>query len=652
MDERDLGSEGKKFLDYARACLETARELCAKIKESKGSSDPLPALDLYNDMEIQLSDSSSKAGLLQSVHPDEGLRNACEIAEQEIVALSTEFSLDRDLYEVFAALDMDRPELDTETKRLGAKILRDFKRSGVDRDEETRERIKKLNEQLTEISQRFGRAIREDTRYVEIDDPARLAGLPEDFIAAHPANDEGLIRISTNMADYFTVITYADDDALREELWRKKLSLGYPSNEATIKELLDLRHQLATTLSYANYAELGTEELMIKTPTNAGDFIEKVADLGRPGGERDIAVLLKRLKKDLPDTGRVMPWQGLYLVRKIKEEQFAFNSKDVRPYFEVGKVLEGILAISSRLFGIRFIAASDAELWHESVMAYDVVDGERSIGRIYLDLYPRDNKYKHAAMFPVVAGLSGRRVCEGAIVCNFPDPAKNEGPALLEHNEVTTFFHEFGHLLHQVLAGEQKWLRYSGVATEWDFVEVPSQLFEEWAWDVEMLQSFAINADGEPIPEDLVARMRGANEFGKGQQVMQQMAYASISLGLYNRSPEGLEVQKLVEEKLGGYSMYPYVPNTHFECGFGHLVEYASNYYTYMWSLVIVKDIYQLFKEKGLDDKAISMAYRKAILAPGGSKDADDLVQDFMGRKFSFEAFREWLMAEPEGTGS
>jgi len=315
----------------------------------------------------------------------------------------------------------------------------------------------------------------------------------------------------------------------------------------------------------------------------------------------------------------------------------------VRPYFDVTKTLNGILAISSRLFNISFESVNDSDVWHESVITYDVKADGNTVGRIYLDLHPRENKYKHAAMFPMLSGVKDMRLPKGAIVCNFNDPAKGGGEAYLEHNDVTTFFHEFGHLLHHILSGAQEWVRFSGVATEWDFVEVPSQLFEEWAWDTDMLQSFATNKDGQVIPSDLVSRMRDANEFGKGANVMQQMAYASISLGLYDRAPDSFDLEAFVVEQTKNYSVYTFVPGSHFECAFGHLVEYSSNYYTYMWSLVISKDLYGAFKDAGMGDSTLSEKYRKTILGAGGSKDADLLVQDFLGREFSVDAFETWL---------
>ncbi len=638
-----LSEKGKVFKSWCERYADQARALCERIKAEREQLSDAEILELYDQMQVFVEDSYSLAGLYQSVHPDEGVRLAGELAEQQLVKLITEFSLDRDLFEVFESLDTTKGDWQQDALRLIEKVLRDFRRAGVDRDEATRASIRDLNDKVTLVGQTFERNIREDTRYVEFADVGRLSGLPQDFIDAHQPDENGVIRISTDTTDFIPVMTYADDGALREELYRLRLKLAYPANENVLVELLSLRHELATTLGYTGWSHYATEELMIKHPERAREFIERVSDRSLARGRDELATLLKRKQKDDPQASKVYAWEKDYLMRQVLMEQYQFDSQQVRPYFNVANVFQGILEICENLFGLRFEQVKGADVWHPSVHVLDVFEKEERIGRIYLDLHPRENKYKHAAMFPMVGGLANRRIAEGAIVANFPDPAKTAGPALLEHQQVTTFFHEFGHLLHHILAGRQNWLRFSGVATEWDFVEVPSQLFEEWAWDAEMLQRFAVNEKGEAIPTELVERMREANEFGKGQQARQQMFYAALALGLYTIEPEKLELRSFVDDTQRRYSLYPVTEDAHFETGFGHLVGYSSNYYTYMWSLVIAKDFYDAFKQAGLADTKMTFAYRRAILEPGGSRDASELIKDFLGRDFNFDAFEKWL---------
>jgi thimet oligopeptidase len=313
----------------------------------------------------------------------------------------------------------------------------------------------------------------------------------------------------------------------------------------------------------------------------------------------------------------------------------------VRPYFELYRVLDGVLDTTARMFGIEYRRAPDVPVWHADVLAYDVVEKGRAIGRFFLDLHPRDGKYKHAAQFTVASGVGGGVLPEGALVCNFPRKG-----ALLEHSEVVTFFHEFGHLLHHIFGGHTRWAGISGVRTEWDFVEAPSQMLEEWCWDASVLQRFARHVEtGAPIPAELVQRMRAADEFGKGLRVRQQMFYAATSLRFHDRDPAGLDTTALANELQEKYTPFRAVPETYFQESFGHLEGYSAIYYTYMWSLVIAKDLFGVFRREGLVNPEPAARYRKAILEAGGGRPAAELVKSFLGREASFDAYAEWLDA-------
>jgi thimet oligopeptidase len=297
-------------------------------------------------------------------------------------------------------------------------------------------------------------------------------------------------------------------------------------------------------------------------------------------------------------------------------------------------VRAGLLDVTARLFDLTYTPVADALVWHPDVTAYDVTLAGETLGRIYLDLHPRDNKYSHAAQFTLTDGIVGRQLPEGVLVCNF-------SKGLMEHDDVVTLFHEFGHLVHHVLAGRARWTRFAGVATEWDFVEAPSQLLEEWAWDAGVLQTFARNADGEPIPADLVAAMRRADDFGKGYHARTQMFYAAMSYWLHTDRPDDLtDATRALQER---YSMFPFIEDTHMFAAFGHLDGYSTGYYTYMWSLVIAKDLFSAFDPDDLFDPVVAHRYRDLILSPGGARDAADLVEDFLGRPYTFDAYAEWL---------
>ncbi len=633
-----------RFTESCMATIRAGREQVQKLKSAKASSAEA-VLDGYDQGMTLIGDAAARASVVRNAHPDPALRTAAEACEQEGEKVLTELSLDRGLYDLLAKLSLHG--LDAATHKWMEKTLRDFRRAGVDRGDATRAKIKSLNEKLVTVGLAFDRNIRDDVRSVKLD-PASLEGLPEDYVRAHPPGGDGKVTITTDTPDAMPFMTYSKDAKAREALWREARNRGYPKNEAVLKELVTKRHELATLLGYAHWAAYVTEDKMIRTARAAADFIEKITQAADARMKRDYAQLLERKRVEQPGAKQVDPWEQAYLEDRVRAEKYRFDSQAVRPYFEYGRVKEGVLAITSRMFGVSYRRLDGAALWHPDVEAYEVLQGDQVLGRFFLDMHPREGKYKHAAQFTLTTGRANGSLPEGVLMCNFPNPGKGAGkePALLQHSDVETFFHEFGHLLHHILGGHTRWAGLSGVRTEWDFVEAPSQLLEEWAWEPESLSSFAKHYQtGAPIPLETVARMKAADEFGKGLWVRQQMFYAALSLNLHNRSPEGLDTTVLVRELQPRYTPFPYIDGTHFQLSFGHLNGYSAVYYTYMWSLVIAKDLLSVFRNQGLMNPIPALHYRRTVLEPGGSKDAAVLVHDFLGRDYSFKAYETWLNA-------
>ena len=428
--------------------------------------------------------------------PAAGGPDLSEQAEIEVERLVTELRQDRGLYDVFAALDPTG--LDAPAARLLQKTLDDFRRAGVDRDEATRDRLTVINERLTELNQEFSRNIRDDVRTVRVT-PDRLAGLPEDWLAAHPDGDDGLVTVTTDYPDSVPVRMFAHDAGVRRELTVAFLDRGWPQNNDLLHEMFALRHELAGLVGYDDWAAYDADVKMIKRGPAIPEFIDRIAEAAAEPARRDLDVLLERYRRDVPEATAIDSADASYYEELVRKEQLQVDAQLVRTYFDFAKVRAGLLEVTGRLFGVRYETVPDATVWAPDVTAYDVLpaDGGDRIGRIYLDLHPREGKYKHAAQFTLADGVDGRQLSEGVLVCNF-------ARGLMEHDHVVTLFHEFGHLVHHVLGGRAEWTRFSGVATEWDFVEAPSQMLEEWAWDPEILRSFATNADGEPIPAELV----------------------------------------------------------------------------------------------------------------------------------------------------
>ncbi|HEX4384600.1 MAG TPA: M3 family metallopeptidase [Myxococcales bacterium] len=623
------------FAQASQKDLDRARAAIARLKSLPPSMESLRAWD---EATHAVADARSRASLLHSVHPDAAMREAGERCEQEAEAYATSLDLDPEIYAPLSKLDVSKE--DEATRFYVHRLLRDFRRAGVDKDPATRARVRELQDELVKIGQEFNRNIVEDVRKISIK-PEDLAGMPEDFVRAHPAKD-GLVTITTDYPDYFPFMTYAKSGKARQELWRTYRQRAHPRNLEVLQSMLSRRHELAQLLGYKTWADYITEDKMIGSSRAASDFIEKIAAASAARAAKDYEVLLARKRKDTPGAERVDPWESEMLKDRVRAEQLDFDSQTVRPYFELNAVLQGILRTCEQLFGIEMRACQEP-VWHPDVTAWEVFEDGKLLGRFFLDLHPRDNKYKHAAQFVLGVGVEGGQLPEGALVCNFPKPS-GEHPALLDHMEVVTFFHEFGHLLHHIFGGHTRWAGVSGVRTEWDFVEAPSQMLEEWCWDVSVLQRFAKHwQTGEPIPKALVDRMRAAEEFGKGMNVRNQMFYAATSLHFHDRDPASLDTTRLGAELMELYTPFRHVEGTYFQESFGHLDGYSAIYYTYMWSLVIAKDLFGVFRREGLLERGPAMRYRKAVLQPGGSKPAAELVHAFLGREASFDAFAEWL---------
>ncbi|BDG03069.1 M3 family metallopeptidase [Anaeromyxobacter oryzae] len=638
---RELTGTPAAFTDGCRRDMQRARAEADRARRL-GPAGGVDTLEAFDAAFASLGEAASRASLARNVHPDAALRDAAEAAEQEVDALSTELSLDRGLYDALAGIDVSGE--DGATRYFVSKSLRDFRRAGVDRDDATRARVRALRDELVRIGQEFGRNIKDDVRKLELD-PGDLDGLPEDWKRAHLPAESGRVTVTTDNTDYVPFMTYARSATAREQLWRLYRLRGHPRNLDVLSRMLARRAELARLLGYPSWAAYVTEDKMIGSEGAAADFIERIARAAEARMARDHAQLLERKRKETPGADRVDPWDSAYLQERVKAEQYGFDSQSVRPYFEYARVKEGVLDVTARLFGITYRPAPDAPVWHPDVEVHDVTEGDELLGRIYLDMHPRDGKYKHYAQFTLASGQRGKRLPEGVLVCNFPRPAAG-APALMEHGDVRTFFHEFGHLLHHVLGGHTRWAGQSGVATEWDFVEAPSQMLEEWVWDPEVLGRFARHVEtGAPIPPELVRRMKAADEYGKGLMVRQQMFYAATSLELHRRAPDALDTTALVAELQERYTPFRHVPGTYFHESFGHLDGYSAIYYTYMWSLVIAKDLFGPFRAAGLLDPGPARRYRRAILEAGGSKPAAELVRDFLGRPQTFDAYEAWLNA-------
>jgi thimet oligopeptidase len=577
---------------------------------------------------------------MRNVHPDAGLRTVAERIERESTALRNDVMQNRRVYDALLAVDLGRA--DPGTRRDVERQTLEMRLSGVDKDDETRRRIKALSDELVDLAQEFDRNVRDDRRTVVVE-PSELEGLPPDFVTRHTPGADGRVALTVERPDALPVLTYAKREDLRRRVYTELFNRGYPKNMAVLGRMLAARHEIARLTGFPTWADLATADLMAESARNASDFIDRIADASAARARREYEALLARERQDAPGADTVRPWDARYVTELVRRSSYDFDAEQARAYFPFERVKQGVLDVTSRLFGVSYRRVKDAPVWHPSVECWEVLERGRVVGRFYLDMHPRPGKYQHFANFTIRAGVAGRQLPEAALVGNFP-ASGGDDPGLMEHADVTTFFHEFGHVLHFLFAGRHRWFGTDAWHVEGDFGEAPSKMLEEWASDPRVVATFARHyRTGEPIPPTLVAGMRRAEEFGKGLSVRQSLVFAKLSLSLHDRDPARLDTDTLTREICEEYLPWPFADGTHPQAGFGHLTGYHAIYYTYLWSQVIAKDMFGRFDRSDLLDPRMGKRYRDAVLAPGGSAPAAALLERFLGRPFDERAWRAWL---------
>ncbi len=583
-----------------------------------------------------ISAINNDSGLQAEVAPDDARRDAARDCQARVDAANNAADLSRPLYDRLKAIDPAK--LDPAARYLLERKLAGLDRSGVSRDADTRAKITAINMQISELSIKFEANIA-NGRLTTTALPEELEGLPADYIAAHKPGADGKITISTDTPDYVPVMSYAKSAALRERLYKVYQSRAFPANQQVLSDLITQRDALARMLGRPNYATLALEDKMIGTPARARAFLDDIAAAADTAARRDYDRMLARLKQDDPAATIVPAWSTSYLQQQIKRDSYSLNPQEVRQYFAYNNVRDGLLQLTRDLFGVQ-IRPWKTATWDKSVEAYEMLDGGKVIGRFYFDTHPRPGKYSHANVVPIRMGLGARNIPVAALVTNFP--AGDHTTGLMEHRDVETFLHEYGHLLHVMFAGRQSYQATSMGNIEWDFIEAPSQMLENWVWNYDTLKRFAVNAKGEPIPAALVEKMNKARYFAEAFGDRRQLGLSNVSLALYSGPPPA-DIAAAVAAASDKYSMIPVVPGTHFEAAFGHLTGYSAYYYTYMWSKAISTDLFTAFEKNGLRDLPTAKRYRQLVLAQGGSKPAASLVEAFLGRPISLEAYRARL---------
>ncbi|HEV2699815.1 MAG TPA: M3 family metallopeptidase [Terriglobales bacterium] len=626
--------------------LSSADQVIQQLTSTKGSRTIDNTLAPFDEAVRQINSAAYFSMLMEQVHPEAAFRDRATEMLRKASAAQTALSLNRDVYKALSALDVSKS--DAATRYYVQRQLLEFRLAGVDKDDATRDRLKKLNDDLTNEQATFERNISDDQKKVEVTDPKQLDGLPQDYIDRHKPGTDGKIYVTTNYPDALPALKFAKSDDLRRRVSLAFRTRAYPKNKDVLESMMKTRYEIATTLGYSSWADYNAADKMIKSGARIADFIEKVDAAAHPVAQREYQMLLAEKQKTDPSAKEVVDYENSYFNELVRRSQFNFDSQQVRPYLPFNEVRQGILDTAATLFHVKFSREENVPSWDPSIETWDVLDNGKIIGRFYLDMHPRPGKYTHAEMAPVLDGIRGKQLPEAILVCNFPQPTASD-PGLMEYGDVVTFFHEFGHLMHWILGGQQQWAGISGITMESDFVEAPSQMLEEWMRSPQVLASFAHHyKTGEPIPAELVARMNRASAFGRANWVSDQNSYTAISYDIYKTKPENVDPDTVVEKDEKKYSPFALLPGTHMYAAFGHLAGYSSAYYTYLWDKVIAEDFFSQFDHSNLLAGPAPMRYRHTVLEPGGSMSANDLVRNFLGREQKMDALQKWMGEEFE----
>lgn len=629
--------DAAEVMRAAEEALTRARELLSRIELLPlDESNVERVLDVWDDTGTILENSFGVISLLNSVHPNKAVRDACDGALVQESIFLTEVFQNEDFY---ARVMRVRPD-SIASRELHKHLLEAFEDSGVSLAPEKRTRFKEISERLTELGQEFARNVRENDTHLRFT-PEECRGLPQSWLDRIPRDEEGRYIVGFDYPDYVPFLMNAHDEQARRRYWMANTLRGTPRNLDVMDEIVTLRKEIADLYEVPSYAHYVTKRRMVENPETVTRFLDDVRNVVTEAEVRDLGELaeMKAELTGLPvELANIERWDVSYYRERIRERRYAIDQEELRKYFPTPPTVRWMLDISERLYGIRF-EQRQVPVWHEDVFYFDVTESATGtfIGGIYLDLYPRDGKYKHAAAWPVrgVSRRTGRKPVS-VLVTNF----NREG---LTHDELETLLHEFGHVLHGVLS-DTHYIAHAGTSVQRDFVEAPSQMYEEWASRMESLSLLANHCSDCPsVDESLVVRLNQAKKYGSGIDWGRQLLYASFDMALSSEQPGGsLETWAQME----GATPMGHVEGTQFPGTFEHIASgYAAGYYGYMWAKVIALDLVSAFGADLMNGET-GRRFREIILSRGSEEPARDLVERFLGRPVASDAFFRHIQGE------
>jgi len=601
--------------------------------------DVVATLDEAIDVVVGAADL---VDLLAQAHPDASVRETATAHGEQLRKWVSSLVFRDDVAAAIRAMAATAAAttLRGERARSLAWWLRDLRRAGHDLDPEERAALEERKNRLIELEVAFERNLAEWEDHVDVP-PERLAGMSPEYIERlGPGEEPGTLRITMAYPDYLPFMDEGADRELRRTLQFRFWNRATDANTPLLAEAVALRREMAALLGRASWAEHAMEVKMADPPA-VHAFFERIVPPLTTRGHAELDTLTELAAGDGVDT--VQPWDWTYYDTRQRKEEFGLDPNEVAAYLPLDRVVAGLLELTGEVFGLSYRELPDADTWHEDVVVYEITDAgsDEPIAFFYADLFPREGKFGHAAMFPVARGGTGpdgrRRLPVAAILANFTKPTA-DSPSLLKHSEAVTLFHEFGHVLHHCLARPEL-ARFDAMATEWDFVEAPSQILENWMWEPEVVARFARHHEtGEPIPRDLVERLVAARDHNIALRMLRQVFFAELDLALHDTytPPHPDEACRATWH----YTLLPFHEGTHLPASFGHLMGgYDAGYYGYLWSKVYGDDMFSVFAAEGVDSPEVGARYRREILEPGATRDAIESLRAFLGREPSPDAF-------------
>lgn len=585
------------------------------------------------------------------VHPEHDVRDAGTAAEELLAKWRVELPFREDLYaavKAFAATP-DAAALGGERARLLEHWVREFQRAGQDLEPEQRQELRILRARLVELEVLFQRNIAEYQDHLELT-REELDGLPDSYVERlKPGSRPDSYQVSLEYPEVVPFMEEARRRDLREELELREWNKAVEANRPVLVEALAVRRRIAGLLGYPSWAHYAMKVRMAREPGAVRTFYDDLVPAIREAAAPELERMQGALRAETGDDA-LKPWDVRYYDTQIRRTEYGVDQAAVADYFPLERVIDGMLDLTGDVFGLDYRRVPDAHAWHPDVRLFEIRDRASGdlLAHAYMDLFPREGKFSHAAAFPLVVARRSadgeRQPAVSAIVANFTPPS-GDRPALLRHEEVVTLFHEWGHILHMSVS-QAEFVRFSGAETESDFVEAPSQIMEHWSWNPDVLARFARHYDTrEPIPADLVEKLVGARNLNVAVKTLRQAYFGHLDLAFHGEDePTDLDAINQASYAVTGL---PFHEGTFFAAGFGHLMGgYDAGYYGYLWSKVYGDDMFSRFEEEGVTSPAVGAAYRRHILEAGGSADAEDLLRNFLGREPSKHAFLRQLGLE------